>query len=71
MKITEPKFCHGCKEMCYSRLCPYCERPAGELDLDAKADQTIQVDEGAEETYDDGVQALNFDDLYGAESDSD
>lgn len=71
MKINEPKFCKSCKELVYSRLCPYCEQPAGELDLDPKDDREIQVNEGEEESYDDGVVALNFDDLYGAESDND
>ena len=72
MKIDEPKFCKSCQEMVYSRLCPYCEQPAGEMDytLDAKANE-IQVDEGLEESYEGGVQALNFDECWGTESDSD
>jgi len=70
MKITEPKFCHFCKEMVYSRLCPYCEQPAGEFDLDPKDDREIQVNEGGDVDFqEDGLVALNFDDLYGAESD--
>ena len=70
MNITEPKFCKTCQEMVFSRLCPYCERPAGEMDYGLDKDNEIQVDEGADEEFnEDSVQALNFDECWGVDSD--
>ena len=65
----EPKFCKPCGELVYSRLCPYCERPAGAMDYGAEAAEA-EVDEGGAWGSDlDGSEVLSFDEVFGTESD--
>lgn len=72
----EPKFCKFCQELVYSTFCPYCERKAGAMDYDPDAarDDAPEVDEGGgwgSDLSEDGLSAVSFDDVFGAESDND